>query len=338
MIHRIRGRLNRYWERHKHQRGVKKVKQHSTLIQWQAPIKGEGSVLCLVKDGMEHLDSFVKHYQELGFRHFVFLDNGSSDKTIDYLKSIECTVYKCRLNYEKYIYAMKQFMVHSLGENHWSLYVDVDELWLYPGMKTLSLKDFLEYLDHHSFNACQGHMLDMFGETISFNNQPLNAVSLQQAYPYFTLRGLIQSPLQRYFIQSDGKRFQYHGGVNKHFFDLDKIYLSKIPLIKWNRKMIVHESSHISKYIQLADVSCALLHYKFTNTFFQKAQKIVNEKRDAWAVEYYGQILDALDNKNTSLVDESTCRFESAQQLIQLGFIDVSSAFLSFESQMNIND
>ena len=81
-----------------------------------------------------------------------------------------------------------------------------------------------------------------------------------------------------------------------------------------------------------------LLHYKFTNTFFQKAQKIVNEKRDAWAVEYYGQILGALDNKNTSLVDESTRRFESAQQLVQLGFIDVSSAFLSFEDQMNIND
>ena len=58
--------------------------------------------------------------------------------------------------------AMKQFLVHVCGRGCWTLYVDVDELWLYPGCNTIDLSRFINYLDRAGYNAWQAHMLDMF--------------------------------------------------------------------------------------------------------------------------------------------------------------------------------
>ena len=325
---RILGKYRRYKEKKDHLKKIALVRRNACLLHQGDGVanKSYPVVLCLVKDGMEHLPSFMNHYTEFGCEEFVFVDNGSSDGTLEYLVEKNCTVYKCSLGYEEYIYAMKQFLVHSCGQGRWTLCVDIDELWLYPNCNHIRLPEFIRYLEISNYNACQAHMLDMFGESFQPTNEKLNDLSLKEAYPFFTLEGLVRSPLRRYFIESDGKRLQYHGGANNHFFDLRDIYLSKIPLIKWNHNMIVHESSHISKYIRLADISCALLHYKFTHSFFQKAKKIVENKRDKWAVKYYGKILSSYKGNNR-LVDSNSHKFQNTQQLVDLGFIDTSEKY-----------
>jgi Glycosyl transferase family 2 len=46
-------------------------------------------VLCLVRDGRPWVKSFVEHYFSLGVQHMVFLDNGSSDGTVEVLKNYD---------------------------------------------------------------------------------------------------------------------------------------------------------------------------------------------------------------------------------------------------------
>ena len=333
---RILGRYERYKEKIAHHQKIAVVKRHTSLLhkgftsgRHELPV-----VLCLVKNGMEHLPSFMNHYKGLGFKDFVFMDNGSSDGTLDYLVKSNCTVYQCSLGYEEFIYAMKQFLVHLCGRGCWTLYVDVDELWLYPGCNTIDLSRFINYLDRAGYNACQAHMLDMFPKNFQFSDDTKdnNSGVLGEDYPFFTLQGLKKSPFDRYFIQDDGKRFQYHGGVNQHLFGLENIYLSKIPLIKLDKNMLVHITSHISKHVVLADLSCALLHYKFTNAFFVKAKNIVEEKRDRWAVDYYGKILKKMEGGAIIMAEQDTYQFNDIQQLLQLGFIDASDAYYAYNN------
>ena len=328
---RILGRYRRYKEKKDHLKKIAEVRRNASLCNQGSMGQREcPAVLCLVKDGMEHLPSFMDHYRRLGFEDFVFLDNGSSDGTLEYLIGGNCTVYECSLGYEEYIYAMKQFLVHLCGEGRWSLYVDVDELWLYPGCKNTSLTQFVKYLDNSGYNACQAHMLDMFPENFQFASDSVGynrSGVLGEDYPFFTLRGLKKSGFDRYFIQDDGRRFQYHGGVNQHLFGLEDIYLSKIPLIKLDDSMLVHVTSHISKHIVLADLSCVLLHYKFTDAFFAKARKIVEKKRDRWAVEYYGKILNKMKGNTIAISGQDSIKFSDVEQLVQLGFVDGSDTY-----------
>src|SRR5258707_220639 len=42
----------------------------------------EAVVTCVVKNGEFYVEHFIRHYANLGFRHIVFLANGSTNQTI----------------------------------------------------------------------------------------------------------------------------------------------------------------------------------------------------------------------------------------------------------------
>src|SRR3712207_1262012 len=49
-------------------------------------------VVCLVRDGRPYVRSFVEHYLSLGAKHVFFLDNGSTDGTVEALKNYDDNV------------------------------------------------------------------------------------------------------------------------------------------------------------------------------------------------------------------------------------------------------
>src|SRR5215218_799051 len=122
-------------------------------------------VVCLVRDGRPYVKSFVEHYLSLGAKHIVFLDNGSTDGTAEALKAYEnVTVLKTTMFFGRYQLLMRQYLVEQYGKNHWSLLVDIDELFDYPYSDVISLKSLLRYLNEHQYTAVVAHMLDMFPE------------------------------------------------------------------------------------------------------------------------------------------------------------------------------
>src|SRR5215210_6417977 len=46
-------------------------------------------VLCLVRDGRPYVRSFLEHYASMGVKHMVFLDNGSTDGTVEALQEYD---------------------------------------------------------------------------------------------------------------------------------------------------------------------------------------------------------------------------------------------------------
>src|SRR5829696_2292383 len=73
--------------------------------------KDELVVLCLVRNGRAYVGSFVEHYLSLGAKHLVFLDNGSTDGTVEALRRHEnVTVLRTGLPFKSYQLSMKQHL------------------------------------------------------------------------------------------------------------------------------------------------------------------------------------------------------------------------------------
>jgi Glycosyl transferase family 2 len=135
-------------------------------------------VLCLVRDGRPYVRSFVEHYFSMGVKHLVFLDNGSTDGTVEALKGYDnVTVLRTKLPFKEHQGSMKRYLVKRFGRGRWSLYVDIDELFDYPYSDVVGLGSLLGYLNHNSYTAVVAQMLDMFPE------EPLSGRALDMDEP-----------------------------------------------------------------------------------------------------------------------------------------------------------
>src|SRR5918995_654069 len=84
-------------------------------------------VVCLVRDGRPYVKSFVEHYLSLGAKHIFFLDNGSTDGTVEALKEYDnVTVLRSTLPFKSYQVLMRQYLVERFGRGRWCLCVDID--------------------------------------------------------------------------------------------------------------------------------------------------------------------------------------------------------------------
>src|SRR5215212_9387406 len=122
-------------------------------------------VVCLVRDGRPYVKSFVEHYTSMGAKHLFFLDNGSTDGTVEALKGYDnVTVLRTALPYKEYKYLFKQYLIERFGRGRWPLCVDIDELFDYPYSDIVGLSSLLRYLNERSYTAVAAQMLDMFAE------------------------------------------------------------------------------------------------------------------------------------------------------------------------------
>ena len=122
-------------------------------------------VLCLVRNGRPYVRSFVEHYASMGVKHIVFLDNGSTDGTVEALRGYDnVTVLRSMLPFKRYQMLMKRYLIERFGRGRWTLSVDMDELFDYPYSDVVSLGSLLKYLNEKSYTAVVAQMLDMFPE------------------------------------------------------------------------------------------------------------------------------------------------------------------------------
>src|SRR4028119_482674 len=131
-------------------------------------------VVCLVRDGRPYVNSYVEHYLSLGAKHIFFLDNGSTDGTVEALKNYDdnVTVLRSTLPYKNPKGGLggtevlfKHYLIGRFGEkDRWILCADIDELFDYPYSDVVGLGSLLGYLKAKSCAAVAAHMLDMFPE------------------------------------------------------------------------------------------------------------------------------------------------------------------------------
>jgi len=91
----------------------------------------------------------------MGVKHFVFLDNDSTDRTLEMLcaQAEDVTVLQTKVPYNNYENTMKRYLAQTFSAGRWNLCADIDELFDYPFSESLRLCDFLGYLNNNNYTA-----------------------------------------------------------------------------------------------------------------------------------------------------------------------------------------
>lgn len=288
-------------------------------------------VICVVRNGCIYVNSFVKYYFALGVKHIVFLDNGSTDNTIELASRYDnVTILKTDLPYSKYENLMKNYLSRRFSKERWSLCADIDEFFDWPFSRIVSIGSILRYLNARAYTAVVVQMLDLFSDL------PLSEVKddpeeeVIKNYNYYDISDISKSTYPYSRLSYDGVKM-HRGGIRKTMFGSNN-GLTKAPLVFVDRRIQLFKDWHHAEQAYIADFTCVLLHYPFTSSFYDKV-------KDASATKRYGYLTsDEYDlywarlsrEPGLSLRLDTSRRYIGVEPLIDEGFLVASSDYLDW--------
>lgn len=224
---------------------------------------------------------FLQYYRNLGVTHFLMVDNGSTDGTLDYLRDQpDVSVWSTTASYRDSRFGMDwvMWLLRRYGHGHWCLTVDVDEFLIYPFCETRPLRALTDWLDAGGIRTFSAMMLDMYPRG-RIEDQPY-----QEGQDPFEIAQWFDSG--NYTISRNWAygNLWIQGGPRARSFFADTPQkapaLNKIPLVKWHHSYAYVSSTHmmLPRGLNLVydewrgeKASGCLLHAKFLDTFAAKA-------------------------------------------------------------------
>ena len=227
-------------------RALRKRRELCPVIDRSAQI-APGDILCfaVLRNEMTRLPHFTAHHRRLGVRHFLAVDNGSTDGTRDWLAAQPgISVWQTAHSYKRARFGMDWLngLLMRHGHGHWCLTLDADECLIYPYHETRSLPALTAWLEGQGRTAFGALMLDLYPKgpldagTVTPGDDPFARLCWFDAGNYTITR---KPDLHNLWIQ---------GGVRaRRFFAGDPRRaptLSKIPLVRWHWRHAYLSSTH----------------------------------------------------------------------------------------------
>lgn len=292
-------------------------------------------VLCVLRNAIHWLPTFLRHYRELGARHFVFLDNGSTDGTRGLLRrQDDVSLFRTDLPFSAYGIVLKRWLVRRFGRGGWSLVADADELFDYPWSGRLSLRDFLGYLNHRGYDAVSVHNLEMISDEPLSEIQGRKEEDLRPLYPWYDVSD-IRERRDKYYLAMNrlGGRTERHamhtGGVRESGFGWSGSMLTKQALLRYRGEMDLFPfDGHFVTGARIADVTALFRHYKFVGCFFRHVREEVQREEhwgDAQIFKRYARVLR--EEPDLRLTGPDARLYGRAEDLLEDGFLIASEPF-----------
>jgi hypothetical protein len=288
-------------------------------------------VISVVRNGALYVASFMDHYQSLGVAHCVFLDNGSTDDTVERLCAYpRVTVLRTDLPYAKYENTMKRYLAERFSPGRWHLCADIDELFDYPCSPELTLRDFLHYLNSRGFSAVVTQMLDMFSALPLQQVQSGPSDRLKDKYTYYDLSAVERTPY-RWSAPFRPEIKMHWGGIRRTVFGTNN-GLTKASLVRMDPGVRPFVAWHQATGAVLADVSCVLMHYPFVSAFANKVTEAARTGRygPTTTDEYIAYANGLAQEPGLTLLSGNACRFCGLEALVADGFLVTSDNYRSW--------
>lgn len=293
--------------------------------------ESEVVVLCLVKNGEQYIKEFISHYFKLGVKHIVFLDNGSTDRTIEIAKDYDkVTILKTDFPFAKRNnMRMRDYLINRFAKNRWSLCVDIDEFFDYPFSGILNLEGLINYLNKNNYTAVATQMLDMFPEDIARGRKNK---FLRNEHRYYCLDDLVKKD---YYFESgsfDDTCIKVHfGGVRKDLFNISDLCLTKHALIFKDKDTKRGNFGHLLNKGKIADFSAVLFHYKFIDYFFEQVKNAVRQEQYYNHSEEYKKYYNILKKTIVlKLKKENSVNLKNIGELVSANFLVISEKYKNF--------
>lgn len=283
-----------------------------------------------VKNERWRLPWFMDYYRSLGIDYFFFVDNGSSDGTLEYLlDQPDVCLYRSNDHYAQACAGIRWInsLIERYGDGSWCLYVDVDEALVFPGCETHSLTSLLTYMSSQGHEAMSGFMLDMVSLEMISKEHPENYMAFLSDYDYF----------ENSYSQVPTHRCPYgftRGGARKVFGMHENA--TKTPIIRGGKGISFLKSSHVISPAKVSDVTCALLHFKMAGEYGSYfSYEVANKGRGSHCNRRHAVYLEKLAEfeayKDTH--KDKFTRFESSDQLLKLGLLTTSPNLLALQGR-----
>ncbi len=294
------------WERKKWQmRAFRKRRELKPCANRTATIKPDDILLfSTLRNERVRLPYFLKYYRDKGVGHFLIVDNGSDDGSLDYLmEQPDVSVWQTKHSYRKSHFGVDwlNWLQRKYGHDHWTLVVDADEFLVYPYCDTRSIPALTDWLDSSGVTSFGTMVLDMYPRG------PVDAQPYTEGDDPFEIASWFDSGNFTIEKNNKYKNLWIQGGPRARVFFADQPKkapaLNKTPLVRWNRNYVYISSTHmlLPRGLNLVydewggeKASGCLLHAKFLNTFVSKAEEELDRKEHYANSREYMMYLDVL--------------------------------------------
>ncbi|MCH5259075.1 MAG: glycosyltransferase family 2 protein [Lachnospiraceae bacterium] len=260
-------------------------------------------LICVLKDEINKIESFLNHYRKIGVEVFIFLDNNSTDGTGEYLcRQKDAIVYSTKQQFGSVRkVAWINMLLAIYGNNRWCLVVDSDELVDYIGSEKYDLSDVIKQAEVNNYTRVEGFMLDMYSKNGLFDEKLKG--------DYVTRCRFFDK--KSYTLSVDERGLLIHGGPRTRVFR-KRTLLAKHPLFLFTEQDFYASSHYMIPFTNFKNcpVWLAIRHYKFVDDIDrQKVYNAVKTEIYADNSANYKQYLKVLEenedvcfwNKNQSV-------------------------------------
>ncbi|WP_367890120.1 glycosyltransferase family 2 protein [Rhodobacter calidifons] len=293
---------------------------------------GAGDILgfACVRNETARLPHFLDHHRALGVRHFLFVDNASTDGTGALLADQpDVSLWHTPAGYKASRFGMDwlTWLLLRHGHGHWCLTLDADEILIYPYWQTRplpALTDWLERQGRHSFGAL---ILDLYPEgpvsqgKVAPGEDPLTHLSWFDAGNY---QVQVQPRMRNLWIQGGARARAFFASEPRK-----APTLNKIPLVRWHWRQAYVNSTHALLPAHLNEVyatdggeltSGVLLHTKFLPGITERAAEEKVRGQHFGNAEQYAAYYDRL-TADPILHCEASTRYTGWRQMEALGLM-----------------
>lgn len=297
------------------------------------------ALVCVGRNTAFYLPTFFDWHRALGIEKFVYIDNGSSDGSVDVASNQSGTIVaNCSASFKDYQGLIRLYSAQMFVRGGWRLVVDADELFDYPGSNRLKIREILRQLNALGKTAVVAQMLDMIpnGTLSDIQNGTYDKAIQSCGYydiseiekkDYFSQEIKFKWFLEQNLISNSDIKFHF-GGIRRTLFGED-CCLSKHPLFRPGPNTLVLPHPHVSTGLNCADFTALLRHYKFTGDFVERERKLLAEGRIAHG-ETALRMNTMMKKPNLRFVQPTSLRYSTPEDLIDKGFLVMSGEMKKF--------
>ena len=269
---------------------------------------------CPIRNEINLLPTFLEYHRNLGISCFVFVDNDSTDGSLDFLLSQnDCIVYHTKDSFKRANYSINWIneLIQRHSNGQWAIYLDCDEFLVYENCESVPVADFLNSYNYSIHNSFYAVMIDMYSDkdfgafnikdgTNLINNLFVDTDYIFRKYPCRPYKKrtmnsieVLGGPRCRLYsspsIQSKhGWIYYFVAGQVDRFIKFTPIFLMPLLARIWPRTPLAqyknpinfiskdfnYKGNHDSSNMLKADYMLGILHLKFSDELAQKIDPI----------------------------------------------------------------
>ncbi|HBK82675.1 MAG TPA: hypothetical protein DDZ41_03625, partial [Flavobacterium sp.] len=234
-----------------------------------------------------------------------------------------------------------EYLLETYGKKFWCLVVDIDELFSFPHVEYLSIKDLINYLEVvERSTAIISFLLDMYSneslKSIKYQqgNNPLDVLNFFDCDYNIMYSKFVDQKASKLFYQKS-----FTGGMRVRVFGKTSNVntLSKVSLFKYNPETYLHVGMHALNGCVMSKLQGVVFHTKFLSDFITEVEeesKREEHYNNAYFYKHYEKRLKK--EKNISFFDASSIKYKDSKQLVNLGVTETTIDFDEFANSILI--